>query len=106
MMLAVVVTARVWVGTAMDDEARGRVDVVIYVTGQEQFYDSVVNHDLPPHGRFQLLQPGGPEGTLMTEFGPGDRDYVGGRWIMDTSGDGQIDKYFFYPFLGPGRENP
>ena len=47
-MLAVVVTARVWVGTAMDDEARGRVDVVIYVTGQEKFYESVVNHDLPP----------------------------------------------------------
>ena len=90
----------------MNAEARGRVDVVIYVTGQELFYDSVVNHDLPPHGRFQLLQPGGPEGTLMTEFDPGDRGYVGGRWMMDISGDGQIDKYFSCPLLCPGRENP
>ena len=105
MMLAVVVTARVWVGTAMDDEARGRVDVVIYLTGQEQFYDSVVNHDLPPHG-IPVASAGRPEGTLMTEFGPGDRDYVGGRWIMDTSGNGQIEKYFSCPFLGPGRKNP
>ncbi|MCH9022553.1 MAG: hypothetical protein IID32_07290 [Planctomycetes bacterium] len=102
----VAITTGVWLVAAMDTEARGRVDVVVYVTSQGLFYDSVVNTDLPPHGKFQLLEPGGPEGTLMTEFGPGDPGYRGGRWMMDTDGDGEIDKYFSCPLLGPGRDSP
>lgn len=92
-------------GTA---DARGRnnphMQPVVYVTGQGLYYDSIVTTPLPPHGPFQLLEMG-PNG-LQTEFGPGDQGYVGGRWMMDMSGDGQIDAYFSCPLLGPGRLNP
>jgi hypothetical protein len=79
--------------------------VVVYVTSQGLFYDSIVNADLPPKGSFQLLEPGGPQGALMTEFGPGDPGYLGGRWMMDMSGDGQIDSYFSCSLLVTGRED-
>ena len=83
---------------------------VIYVTGQGLIYDSIVTADpLPPHGRFQKLEMGGPTG-LQTEFGPGDQGYVGGRWWLDLNGNGEMDppgeggdKYFSCPLLGPGR---
>lgn len=83
---------------------------VIYVTGQNLVYDSIVTADpLPPHGRFQKLVPGGPTG-LQTEFGPGDHGYVGGRWWLDQNNNGEMDppgedgdKYFSCPLLGPGR---
>lgn len=81
---------------------------VVYVTSQNLFYDSIVLTDVPQHGRFQQLVPGGPA-DLMTEFGPGDRGYVGGRWWLDLNGDGMMnagDKFFLCPLLGPGRENP
>ena len=81
---------------------------IVYVTGQNLFYDSIVLTDVPQRGRFQQLVPGGPSG-LMTEFGPGDRGYVGGRWWLDLNGDGMMnsgDKFFLCPLLGPGRENP
>jgi hypothetical protein len=78
-----------------------RVRVVVYVTSQDLYYDSIVGPDLPPHGPFQLLETG-PKG-LQTEFGPGDKGYVGGRWKM---ADGQGYKYFSCPLLGPGREEP
>lgn len=77
---------------------------VIYVTSQGLFYDSVVTADpIPPKGRFQLLEMG-PNG-LQTEFGKGDREYVGGRWKEDFDGDG-VFHYFVCPLLGQGRENP
>ena len=44
-------------------------------------------------------------GEGVTEFGPGDKEYVGGRWMADFDGDGEFD-YFSCPLLGPGRENP
>ena len=50
----------------------------------------------------------GPFG-LQTEFGPGDQDYVGGRWWIDANGNGEMDAqdaYFSCPLLGPGRAEP
>ena len=93
--------------------ASGRGDgPVIYVTSQGLFYDSIVTADpLPFRGKFQKLEMGGPSG-LQTEWGPGDKDYRGGRWWVDSTTGGQIgvmdpgDHYFSCPLLGPGRENP
>jgi len=83
---------------------------IVYVTSQDLFYDSIVLTDLPPHGRFQLLEMNGPPPFgLQTEFGPGDHDYVGGRWWVDGNGNGEMDDaddYFLCPLLGPGREEP
>jgi hypothetical protein len=79
---------------------------VIYVTSQGLYYDSIITADpLPPHGPFQLLEMGGPHGGLQTEFGPGNKGYVGGRWKEDFDGNG-IFHYFSCPLLGPGRDNP
>ncbi len=81
---------------------------VIYVTGQDLYYDSIVTADpLPPNGPFQKLEMG--ENGLQTEYGPGDPGYVGGRWWMDTNNNGEMDPddhYFLCPLLGPGRETP
>jgi hypothetical protein len=76
----------------------------IYVTGQGLIYDSIVTaKPVANHGPFQLLEEGGPTG-LMTEFGPGDPGYVGGRWWLDGDGDGirDDDEVFVCPLLGPG----
>jgi hypothetical protein len=92
-----------------------RVRVVVYVTSQGLYYDSIVGPALPPDGPFQQLFPPGtnpdwPEGTtLSTEFGPGDAGYVGGRWWVDANGSGEMDEgdaFFSCPLLGPGRESP
>lgn len=75
----------------------------IYVTSQGLWYDTFATADaLPFRGKFQKL-----EGN-MTEFGPGDPGYLGGRWWVDD-GDNVMeatDTYFLCPLLGPGRENP
>jgi len=80
---------------------------VVYVTSQDLFYDSIVVTTLPFNdtGNFQKLEigPMGPQ----TEFGPGDVGYYGGRWWMDTDGNGYMDEYdtyFLCPLLGPGRD--
>ncbi len=81
---------------------------VVYVTGQDLFYDSIVKATLPPNGPFQLLEMAGPSG-LQTEFGPGDVGYLGGRWWVDVDSDGvqnEGDAYFMCPLLPPGRDNP
>lgn len=83
------------------------VDVVIYVTSQGLYYDSIIGPDLPPHGPFQLLEanPALPTNPpLQTEFGPGDPGYVGGRWKMADGNGGYV--YFSCPLLGPGRAEP
>jgi hypothetical protein len=91
--------------------ARGggpKVRKVIYVTSQGLYYDTIVGPDLPWQGPFQKLEMGGPTG-LQTEFGPGDPEYVGGRWWVDGNGNGYQDAddaYFSCPLLGPGRESP
>lgn len=79
----------------------------VYVTSQELVYDSIVTADpLPPKGKFQLLEEGGPTG-LKTKYGPGDEGYRGGRWKMydpdhpNAEDDGY--HYFSCPLLGPGR---
>jgi hypothetical protein len=72
---------------------------VVYVTSQGLYYDTFVSaQSLPPHGPFQLLVDG------ETEFGPGDRGYVGGRWQIPNL-DGTYT-YLLCPLLGPGREEP
>ena len=79
---------------------------VIYVESQGLFYDSVVVADpVPPRGPFQALEMNAPGGGLSTPWGPGDREYVGGRWVEDVDGDG-VNHYFVCPLLGPGRETP
>lgn len=95
---------------AAPTSAQGRGDgPIIYVTSQDLFYDSIVTADpLPPKGRFQQLEMGGPSG-LQTEYGPGDPGYIGGRWWVDANGNGEMDggdSYFSCPLLGPGRIDP
>ena len=93
------------------DTGRG-TGPVIYVTSQGKYYDSIVLTDLPAHGRFQELVPGGDSGSTMgleTEFGPGDVGYLGGRWWLDANGNGEMDEgdaFFMCPLLGPGRDTP
>ena len=95
-------------------EARGKGNPhpagIVYVTSQGLFFDTFVPTTLPPHGRFQLLEPGaGPGGVSQTEFGPGDQGYVGGRWWVDANGNGEMDPddaYVLCPLMGPGRTTP
>ena len=71
----------------------------VYVTSQGLYYDTFVTAEsLPPHGPFQFLADG------VTEFGPGDPGYLGGRWKV-LQEDGSF-KYFLCPLLPPGREEP
>lgn len=84
---------------------RGNQDIgAVYVTSQGLYYDTFVVRDpLPFHGRFQKIENG------MTEFGPGDPGYLGGRWWEDLNGNGTMDAddhYFLCPLLGPGRPTP
>lgn len=91
------------------DQSSGRPNTenpVILVTSTGLYYDSIVKADLPMQGRFQQLIPT-PEG-LTTEFGPGDKEFVGGRWWLDANMDGVMnvgDAFFLCPLLGPGRDH-
>ncbi|MGD2045776.1 MAG: hypothetical protein PVJ80_13465 [Gemmatimonadota bacterium] len=81
---------------------RGKGELgTVYVSSQGLYYDTFVSADvLPPHGRFQKLENG------VTEFGPGDPGYLGGRWWIDSNGNDQQDPgdtYLLCPLLGPGR---
>src|SRR5215212_2746428 len=77
---------------------------VVYVASQGLYYDTFVAVDpLPMEGPFQLLEDG------VTEFGPGDPGYLGGRWWEDLNGNGvqdEGDHFFHCPLLGPGRPTP
>lgn len=104
-MVAVVLSLMIAVPAFAD--GRHQSDVVIYVTNQGLYYDSIVGPELPPHGPFQKLEM--VDGQLQTEFGPGDPGYVGGRWWLDLNPNGEMDDgdlYFSCPLLGPGRETP
>jgi hypothetical protein len=84
---------------------------IVYVMEQGLYYDSIVTADpLPPHGPFQqLFPPDGNDDRLRTQYGPGDPGYLGGRWWVDTDGDGEMnagDHFFMCPLQGPGREAP
>ena len=76
----------------------------VYVSGQGLYYDTFVTvEELPMRGRFQLLEAG------VTEFGPGDPGYLGGRWWVDVNANGMQDEeddFLLCPLLGPGREEP
>lgn len=103
--LAIAMVAAIVATTADVNADGGRGNgPVIYVRSQGLYYDSIITADpLPAKGRFQLLEMG-PNG-LETDFGPGDKGYVGGRWMEDFDGNG-VFHYFSCPLLGPGRPKP
>ena len=78
--------------------------IVIFVISQGLFFDAcVVRQPLPMHGEFQLLTSG------RTNFGPGQVQFLGGRWWEDLNGNGiqdQADDFFFCPLVLPGRLTP
>jgi len=86
---------------------------VVYVTSQDLYYDTFVPVGVLPYkGRFQHLIPV-PGEPSITEFGPGDPGYLGGRWWIDANGNGEMDPpgadgdvYLLCPLLPPGREEP
>ena len=98
--MAIVALATVAVMSERAEANRGDGALgVVFVRSQGLYYDTFVTaEELPPHGRFQLLENG------ETEYGPGQKGYVGGRWKM-PDGNGGF-KYFLCPLLGPGRPNP
>lgn len=81
---------------------------VVYVTSQGLYYDTFVSaQSLPFKGPFQYLSGG------VTEYGPGDPGYLGGRWWIDANGNGHMDPpgeegdvYLLCPLLPPGRAEP
>ena len=104
-LLIVLAIALVAVIPASANRGNGELGAV-YVTNQGLYFDTFVTRDpLPFKGKFQLLDHG------VTEFGPGDPGYLGGRWWEDKNGNGiqdppPMDHYFLCPLLGPGRETP
>ena len=113
-IVSIFVAVNVW---AKRGGEGGRGDgPVIYVASQNLYYDSIVAADpLPQRGPFQQLFPPGTNpdlpgfDMLSTEYGPGNPGYVGGRWWVDTDGDGEMnagDHFFSCPLLGPGRAAP
>lgn len=79
----------------------------VYVSGQGLYYDTFVPTAIPYTGEndnsFQLLSAG------VTEFGPGDAGYKGGRWWVDVNANGYPDPddvFVLCPLLGPGRTSP
>ena len=102
-LLVVLMMAAVAVIPASANRGDGALGTV-YVSSQNLYYDTFVSAEtLPPHGRFQKLEDG------VTEFGPGDQGYVGGRWWVDVNGNDIMDEgdnYLLCPLLGPGRETP
>jgi hypothetical protein len=93
-------------GAAATEARGGRAATtgVVYVTSQGLYYDTFATKDpLPMKGKFQKLVDG------TTEWGPGDRQYLGGRWWVDLNNDGiqnAGDHFFLCPLLPPGRPTP
>lgn len=103
LLLGVLILAMVAVIPASANRGDGALGTV-YVSSQGLYYDTFVSaSSLPMHGRFQKLENG------VTEFGPGDQGYVGGRWWIDNNGDNMMDEgdtFLLCPLLGPGRTSP
>jgi hypothetical protein len=85
----------------------------IYVTSQGLYFDTIGLADLPDEGPFQTLIVNlDSEGNIVsavTEYGPGDEGYVGGRWeayVFDVDGNLVAVRHFECPLLGPGRDAP
>jgi hypothetical protein len=91
-------------GTTVASAKGGRAGSVgmVYVSSQGLYYDTFVSAEkLPMQGPFQKLENG------VTEFGPGQPGYLGGRWWIDNNGNNiqdQGDTFLLCPLLGPGRE--
>ena len=88
--------------TAHANRGHGGVGTV-YVSSQGLYYDTFVSaKKLPNRGPFQKLENG------MTEFGPGDPGYLGGRWWLDDGNGtrGDEDTFLLCPLLPPGRTTP
>jgi hypothetical protein len=103
MSCAILVSSVAFAGN--NEKGRG-TGPTVFVTTQGLYYDSIVVADLPKKGSFQKLVPIAP-GVLMTEFGPGDVGYLGGRWYIDANGNDEVDydePTFLCPLLGPGEE--
>lgn len=104
LILVIAALALVSVIPAFANRGNGELGVV-YVRSQGLYYDTFVSaQTLPMEGPFQLLEGG------ETDFGPGDKGYVGGRWWID---DGDVegimeetDTFLLCPLLGPGRTAP
>jgi len=99
-VLAVAMLAVLIVSPASANRGDGALGTV-YVSSQGLYYDTFVTADpLPMEGPFQYLAGG------VTEFGPGDQGYVGGRWWIDNNGNyiqDEGDTFLLCPLLGPGR---
>jgi hypothetical protein len=98
-VLTAVISAALLVAGPAGSVSASNPRVVVYVASQGLCYESVVApNTLPDEGPFQLLLPSticGP-GTFMTELGPRDPGYVGGRWVtLDGT-------RFSCPLIGPG----
>lgn len=103
LLLAIVCFCFVNTTTFAKEMVRGS-GPVIYVISQDLYYDSVIAADpLPPQGKFQLLEKNGTLGK-KTEYGPGDKEYTGGRW-KEIKEDGTYH-YFSSLLLAPGRKAP
>jgi hypothetical protein len=100
----VLLLALLLVPAAFAQKGRSKSAGVVFVTSQGLYFDTfVVTDPLPMHGPFQLLQNG------VTEFGPGDPGYLGGRWWEDLNANGvqdEGDHFFLCPLLPPGRITP
>jgi hypothetical protein len=103
MFLVIIALALVVVIPASANRGDGALGTV-YVSSQGLYYDTFVTaKSLPMQGPFQKLENG------VTEFGPGDQGYVGGRWWIDNNGNDVMDEgdsFFLCPLLGPGRTTP
>jgi hypothetical protein len=70
-------------------------DAYIYVTSQNKYYRTIVpisaEKGLPYIGHngdsFQELY------NFMTDYGPGDPGYRGGRWWIDSNPNGEMDEF-------------
>ena len=80
---------------------------VIYVTGQQLYYDTFVPvQKLPWNGNDESFQP---LYDGVTPYGPGDPGYKGGRWWIDSNPNGYQDAgdtFLLCPLFGPGRAEP
>ena len=84
--------------------ANPNADGEVYVSSQGLYYKTFVSTtriEFTGHNgnSFQLLENG------VTEFGPGDPGYKGGRWWIDD-GDGIIemeDTFVLCPLIGKGH---
>lgn len=103
----IVAVAAVALTSTPADAGRGN-GPIIFVTSQGLYFDSIVTaNPVPWEGPFQPLGMGA--NGLETNAGPGDTNYVGGRWWMDSNGNGEMDSddhYFVCPLLPPGRSMP